>query len=147
MILLTLVAAAALTQWSRETPEIYTGPGYFCGGGYSVHLSPHDRVVVQAQAGGAAGAQLNLGGREVSIWTGATGGPGQVVARLPGSIIMQGNDGPRILYTVGDETPYGLHVSSSAFRGFKQDRWFFSRANFSSNAEHMVPCLAAGIER
>jgi len=146
MILLAF-AAAALSQWSRDTPEIYTGPGYFCGGGYSVHLLPHDRVVVQAQAGGAAGAQLNLGGREVSIWTGATGGPGEVVERLPGSIIMQGTDGPRIVYTVGDETPYGLHVTSSGFRGFKQDRWFFSRANFSSNAERIVPCLAAGVER
>ena len=118
MILLTLVAAAALTQWSRETPEIYTGPGYFCGGGYSVHLSPHDRVVVQAQAGGAAGAQLNLGGREISIWTGATGGPGQVVARLPGSIITQGNDGPRILYTVGDDALRPARVERR-FSGFQ----------------------------
>lgn len=146
MILFAL-AGAAMVQWSRDTPEIYTGPGYFCGGGYSVHLAPRDRVVVQAQAGGAAGAQLNLGGREVSIWTGATGGPGEVVARLPSSIVRQGNDGPRIVYTVGDESPYGLHVTSGAFRGFKQDRWFFSRANFSSNAERLVPCLAAGVER
>lgn len=143
MILMVFVAAA-LAQWSRDTPETYIGPGYFCGGGYSVRLSPRDRVVVQAQAGGAAGAQLTIGGRQVSIWTGASGGPGRIVGHFRGGNIRQGVDGDKIVYTASDETPYGVHVTSPSFHGFTHDGWFFSRANFASNAEEMVRCLAAG---
>jgi hypothetical protein len=147
MFLLTLAATAALTQWSREGQEIYTGPGWFCGGGYRIHLSTRDRVVAQPQAGGAAGAQLQLNGHQVSIWTGVQGGPGPVVSRFRGGVIHQGNDGPNVVYTVSDQTPYGVRVTSDAFRGFKRDAWFFSRANFDSDQEEAVRCLAAETER
>lgn len=42
-----------------------------------------------------------------------------------------------------DQTDFALRLTSDAFRGFKQDGWFFGRANFSSDAEKRVPCLAA----
>lgn len=147
MILLTLAATAALTQWSREGQEIYTGPGWFCGGGYRVHLSAHDRVVAQPQAGGAAGAQLRLSGRQISIWTGVQDGAGPVVFRFRGGAIRQANDGPNIVYSVTDQTPYGVRVTSDGFRGFKRDSWFFSRANFDADQEEAVRCLAAETER
>lgn len=147
MILLTLAAGAALAQWSREGQEIYTGPGWFCGGGYRVHLAPRDRVVAQPQAGGAAGAQLRINGRQVSIWTGVQGGSGPAVSHFRGGLVRQANDGPNIVYTISDQTPYGVRVTSDAFRGFKQDAWFFSRANFDSDQEEAVRCLAAETER
>ena len=146
MILITLAAAAALTQWSREGQEVYTGPGWFCGGGYRVHLSAHDRVVAQPQAGGAAGAQLRLSGRQVSVWTGVQGGAGPVVSRGGGGGRHQAPDGPDMVYSVTDETPYGVRVTSDGFRGFKRDAWFFSRANFDADAEEAVRCLAAETE-
>jgi hypothetical protein len=146
MILLTLAAAAA-AQLSASGPEIYAGPGHFCGGGYSVRLSARDRVTVQPQAGGGAGAQLNLAGHEVSIWSGAPREPGRIVLKLRGGRVVERNDGGRTFYTVSDQTPYGLRVTSDGFRGFKRDGWFFSRANFSEGAEETVRCLAAGTER
>jgi hypothetical protein len=46
-------------------------------------------------------------------------------------------------YTVSDETDFGLRLTSEAFRGFKRDGWFFTKANFSNSAENRVRCLAA----
>jgi hypothetical protein len=143
MILLAFAAAAA-AQLSNSGPEVYTGPGWFCGGGYRIRLAARDRAVVQPQAGGASGAQLRLSGHDLSIWSGATGRAGPVVLRFRGGAVTQGGDGGSIDYTVSDQTPYGVRVTSDAFRGFKRDRWFFSRANFDSAAEETVRCLAAG---
>jgi hypothetical protein len=84
-----------------------------------------------------------LAGREVNVWNGAPPQPGPLVLQYPGGAVTQQNDGGGIAYTVSNETPYGLRLTSGAFHGYKQDRWFFSRANFRADADHTVPCLAA----
>lgn len=142
MILLTL-AAAALAQWTGPRTEVYTGPGYFCGGGYRVLLARHDRAMVLPQGAGAPGARLILSGRDVSIWSGASRDAGRLVLRYRGGAITQQNDAGRIAYTVSDQTDFALRVTSDTFRGFKRDRWFFARANFSAAAENSGRCLAA----
>jgi len=44
---------------------------------------------------------------------------------------------------VADETSFALGVTSNAFRGFKRDRWFFTKANFAEDSDRDASCLAA----
>jgi hypothetical protein len=142
MILFT-IAAAALLQWTGPRTEAYVGPGAFCGGGYVVHLARGERALILPQGRGAPGARVVMGGREISIWSGTSREPGRIVARYAGTAISQQEDGGEISYVVSDQTDFALRLTSEAFRGFKRDGWFFSRANFSSAAEDRARCLAA----
>jgi len=65
-----------------------------------------------------------------------------VVAHYRGSAVTQQRDGGGIAYSVSDQTDFALRLTSDAFRGYKKDGWFFTRANFSSSAEESVRCLA-----
>jgi hypothetical protein len=142
-MILGVLAAAAVAQWTGPRTEEYTGPGYFCGGGYRVELARGDRALVLPQAQGAPSARVILGGRDVSIWTGAPRGPGRVVLRYRGGAVTQQSDGGSVAYVASDETDFALRVTSDAFRGFNRDRWFFTKANFASGADETVRCLAA----
>jgi len=143
MILLTLAAAAAL-QWTGPRTVEYSGPGYFCGGGYAVHLARGDRALILPQGhGGAQGARLILAGREVNVWNSAPPQPGPLVMRYPGGGVTQQREGGATAYTVSDGTDFGLHLTSDAFRGFKNDRWFFNKADFRDGIDNRVQCLAA----
>jgi hypothetical protein len=142
MMLLTLVAAAA-AQWTGPRTEEYRGPGYFCGGGYAVHLAKGDRALILPQGQAPQATRLVLAGREVNIWTGAHHEAGKVVLRYGGSAVTQQDDGGSIAYIVSDQTPYGLRLTSDAFRGFKRDGWFFAKANFANGADERVNCLSA----
>lgn len=125
--------------------EEYRGPGYFCGGGYAIHLVRGDRALVLPQSASAnvQGTRLVLGGREVNVWNGAPRERGRVVVRYGGTAVSEQSDGGQISYVVADQTDFALRLTSDAFRGFKRDGWFFAKANFSSTAENRVRCLAA----
>lgn len=140
-MLLLALALAAQGQWTGPRTEEYQGPGYFCGGGYAIHLLKGDRALVlpQSASAGVQGVRLVLGGREVNVWSGAPRQPGRVVVRYGGTAVTEQGDG----YTVSDQTDFALRLTSDAFHGFNRDAWFFTRANFSSNAENRVRCLAA----
>lgn len=140
MILFTL-AAAAFLQWTGPRTEAYVGPGAFCGGGYVVHLARGERALILPQGRGAPGARVVMGGREVSIWSGASREPGRVVAHYGGTAVTQQGDGAQVSYIVSDQTDFALRLTSPAFRGFRRDAWFFSRANFTSSAEDRARCL------
>lgn len=142
MILLTL-AAATLAQWTGPRTEEYRGPGYYCGGGYAVRLARGDRALILPQGQAPQATRLVLAGREVNILTGAKREPGVVVSRSRGSLVTQQNDGGNIAYIISDEAPYGLRVTSDAFRGFRRDSWFFTKANFANGADERVQCLSA----
>jgi hypothetical protein len=144
MILMAL-AAAALLQWTGPRTEQYSGPGYFCGGGYRVQLGSRERALVlpQSQTAGVQSVRLVLSHGEVNVWSGARAEPGHIVLRYRETAVTEQNGGGAISYIISNDTPYGLRLTSDAFRGFKQDKWFFSRANFSSRAENAVPCLSA----
>jgi hypothetical protein len=142
MILLAF-AAAALAQWTGPRTEEYRGPGYFCGGGYAVRLAKGDRALILPQGQAPQATRLVLAGREVNIVTGARPEPGKVVLRRGGSAVTQQSDGGGINYVISDETPFALRVTSATFRGFKQDGWFFAKANFATDADDRVSCLAA----
>ena len=143
MILLALAAAA--TQWTGPRTEEYTGPGYFCGGGYAVRLARGDRALILPQGQGAQGARIVIDGREVNVWSGAQREEGPVVLRYHGAAVVQSRGGPGVAYVVGDQSDsaYALRLTSDAFRGFKRDSWFFTRANFADGADDRVSCLAA----
>jgi len=112
--------------------------------GYAIHLSQGDRALILPQGhGGAQGARIVLAGREVNIWNGAPRQPGPLVLTYPGGGVTQQHNGAGVAYTVSDQTDFGLRLTSDAFRGFKQDRWFFSRADFAEDVDHRVDCLAA----
>src|SRR6476661_6111918 len=136
MILLTLAVAAA-AQWTGPRTEQYTGPGYFCGGGYAVRLAKGDRALIlpQSATAGVQGARLVLAGREVNVWSGASHAPGRLVVRYGGTAVTEQADDGQVSYTVSDETDFGLRLTSDGFRGFKRDGWFFAKANFSNSAE------------
>ena len=144
MILLALAAVAA-AQWTGPHTEEYRGPGYFCGGGYAIHLLRGDRALVlpQSASAGVQGTRIVLGGREVNVWNGAPREGGRLVMRFGGTAVAEQHDGGQTAYAVSDRTDFGLRLTSDAFHGFKRDGWFFTRANFSSNAEDRVRCLAA----
>ena len=144
MILLSLAAFAA-AQWTGPRTEEYRGPGYFCGGGYAIHLIRGDRALVlpQSASAGVQGVRLVLAGREVNVWSGASREGGRLVMRYGGTAVTEQNDGGQISYVVNDRTDFALRLTSEGFRGFKNDGWFFVRANFSSAAENRVQCLAA----
>ena len=144
MILIAL-AAAALLQWTGPRTEQYSGPGYFCGGGYRFQLAGGERALVlpQSQTAGVQSVRLVLSHGEVNVWSGARAEPGRVVLRYRETAVTEQNGGGGVSYIVSNDTPYGLRLTSSAFRGFKEDKWFFSHANFSSGAENTAPCLSA----
>ena len=83
-----------------------------------------------------------MGGREVSIWTGASPERGRLVSRLHGSAVSESDNAGGVAYTVSDQTDFALRVTSDDFRGFKRDGWFFSRANFTDGVDDLR-CLAA----
>jgi len=144
MILMAL-AAAALLQWTGPRTEQYSGPGYFCGGGYRVQLGSGERALVlpQSQTSGVQSVRLVLSHGEVNVWSGARAEPGHIVLRYRETAVTEQNGGAGVSYIISNDTPYGLRLTSDAFRGFKQDKWFFTHANFSSAAESAVRCLAA----
>ena len=142
-MILMAFAAAALAQWTGPRTEEYKGPGYFCGGGYAVHLVKGERALILPQGQAPQATRLVLSGGEVNILTGARAEPGKVVLRYGGSAVIEQNDGGGIAYLVSDQTPYGLRVTSVAFRGFKRDGWFFAKAKFANGADERVRCLAA----
>jgi len=142
MILMTL-AAAALAQWTGPRTVEYTGPGYYCGGGYAIHLTRGERALVLPQGHGPQATRLVLSQGEVNILTGVRTAPGRIVQHYGGSAVTEENDGGGVAYLISDETPYGLRIVSSTFHGFKKDRWFFLKANFASNADETTNCLSA----
>ncbi|MGN6848790.1 MAG: hypothetical protein ACTHJK_04835 [Sphingomicrobium sp.] len=144
MIALAL-AMALQGQWTGPHTEEYKGPGYFCGGGYAIHLARGDRALIlpQSATAGVQGARLVLAGREVNVWSGASHEPGRLVVRYGGTAVTQQSDGGQVSYTVSDQTDFGLHVTSDYFRGFKLDAWFFAKANFTNGVDDRVRCLAA----
>ena len=145
MILLLAAAAAAQGHWTGPHTEQYTGPGYFCGGGYAFQLGTGERALILPQGSGAEvqGVRLVLSHGEVNIWTGVHPEPGRVVSRYEESAVTEQNDGRGVSYVISNDTDFGLRLTSAAFHGFKQDRWFFGHAKFSALAERSVPCLAA----
>ena len=80
MIVLALAAAAA-AQWTGPRTEEYKGPGYFCGGGYAIHLATGERALVLPQGQAPQATRLVLSGGEVNIRTGAQREPGHVVLK------------------------------------------------------------------
>ena len=142
MMLVALAAAAAM-QWTGPRTLEYKGPGYFCGGGYAVRLAKGDRALILPQGQAPQATRLVLDGREVNIVTGAQAGAGIAVLRYGGSAVIQQNAGGEVAYIISDQTPYGLRITSAAFRGFKRDRWFFARANFAEGSDEQVRCLSA----
>jgi hypothetical protein len=143
MILLALAVAAA-AQWTGPRTEEYRGPGNFCGGGYRVLLARGDRALVLPQETGGQGVRLVLAGREVNLHSGTRPEPGHVVMHYPGgTAVTQQSDGGGITYIVADQTSFALRVTSDAFRGFKRDSWFFTKANFAQDSDRGVRCLSA----
>jgi len=140
-----LIALALATQplWTGPRTEEYKGPGNFCGGGYRIALSHGDRALVLPQDTGGQATRLVIGGREVNIRSGARPGIGQVVLRVAGGAVTQARVNGQITYFATDDTPYAISVTSDAFRGYKQDRWFFSHANFAADSDAYANCLSA----
>jgi hypothetical protein len=143
--MILFMAAAALFQWTGPHTEQYTGPGYFCGGGYAIRLGQGERALVLPQGSGAdvQGVRLVLSRGEVNVWTGVRAEPGRVVAQNGGSAVTEQDDGRGVAYIVSNDTDFGLRFTSAAFRGFKQDKWFFKQADFSAGVDDAVSCLAA----
>ena len=142
MILLA-VAAAAMAQWTGPRTVEYQGPGYFCGGGYAIHLTQGERALVLPQGQAPQATRLVLSGGEVNIVTGVRSEPGRVVDKNGPNSVIEQDEGGAIAYLISDETPYGLRVTSDAFHGFKKDSWFFRKANFESDSDRSVSCLSA----
>jgi len=145
MMIVLAFAAAALAQplWTGPRTEEYKGAGTFCGGGYAIHLGQGERALILPQGQAPQATRLVLSRGEVNVMTGVKHEPGRVVSRAGGVTVTEQDEGGSVAYIVTDETPYGLRVSSDAFRGFKKDSWFFAKANFRDGADEGVNCLSA----
>ena len=145
MILLAFAAAAlAQAQWTGPRTEEYRGPGNFCGGGSRVFLAKGDRALVLPQDTGGQGVRFVFAGREVNLHSGARPEPGRVVMRYRGgTAVIQQADGGGVSYVVADQTSFALRLTSDAFRGYKRDGWFFTKANFAEDSDQGARCLAA----
>ena len=143
--MIVFLLASAVLQWTGPHTEQYSGPGYFCGGDYRVQLARGERALVlpQSQSAGVQSVRLVLSNGEVNVWSGAHAEPGHVVMRFGNTAVTEQGDGGSVTYIVSNETPYGLRLTSDAFRGFKQDKWFFRRAKFAAGADNSVTCLSA----
>jgi hypothetical protein len=137
------LALALQGQWTGPHTEEYAGPGFFCGGGYVVQLARGERALILPQGRGAQGARLVMAGHEVNVWSGASPQPGRLVVHYGETAVTEQDDRGQVSYIVADQTDFALRLTSDAFRGFKQDAWFFRHANFSNAAENSVHCLAA----
>ena len=143
MILLAL-ALAAQPQWTGPRTEEYRGPGYFCGGGYAVHLGKGERALVLPQDTGGQGVRFVFSQGEVNVHSGVRPEPGPAVMHYRGgTAVTQLNDGGGVSYVVADQTSFALGVTSAAFRGFKRDGWFFAKANFAEDSDRTANCLSA----
>jgi hypothetical protein len=143
MILLAL-ALAAQGQWTGPRTEEYRGPGNFCGGGYRVALTKGERALVLPQDTGGQGVRLVLSGGEVNIHSGIRPKPGPVVMHYRGgTAVTQQSDVGAVSYVIADQTSFALGVTSAAFKGFKRDRWFFTKANFAEDSDRTGNCLSA----
>jgi hypothetical protein len=60
-----------------------------------------------------------------------------------GTAVTEKGGGGEVSYIVADQTNFALRVTSNAFRGFKRDGWFFTKANFAAGADEGARCLAA----
>ena len=143
MIQLILAAAVALAPWTGPRTEEYKGPGNFCGGGYKVALANGDRALILPQGQAPQATRLVLSGREVNVHIGVKTAPGRVVLRYGRTVITESADGQSVSYNIADDSGYGLGLTSDAFRGFKNDKWFFSHADFRDDADQGVNCLSA----
>jgi hypothetical protein len=139
------LAAAFLLQWTGPHTEQYSGPGDFCGGDYRIQLARGERALVlpQSQTAGVQSTRLVLSHGEVNIWSGVKAQPGQVVSHLGEFAVSERHEGTGVSYIISNGTPYGLRLTSDAFRGFKKDAWFFRHADFSPGTDNAGPCLAA----
>jgi hypothetical protein len=143
MIMLAL-ALAAQGQWTGPRTVEYRGPGNFCGGGYSVALGRGERALVLPQDTGGQGVRLVLSGGEVNVHSGVRPQSGPAVMHYRGgTAVTQQSDGDGVSYIVADQTSFALSVTSAAFKGFKRDRWFFTKANFAEDSDRGVSCLSA----
>jgi hypothetical protein len=143
MILLAL-ALAAQGQWTGPRTEEYRGPGNYCGGGYRVSLGKGERALVLPQDTGGQAVRLVLSRGEVNIHSGVRSEPGRVVMHYRGgTAVSQQNGDGGVSYLVADQTSFALGVASTAFRGFKSDGWFFTKANFAEDSDRGANCLSA----
>ena len=141
-MIVAMLAAVVLGQWTGPRTVEYRGPGNFCGGGYRVFLGPGERALVLPQGQAPQATRFVFSAGEVNVQSGARPQLGPVVRRYGGTVVTQASDGEGITYIVSDDTGFGLRVTSSAFHGPKRDRWFFNKANFADHADEGVNCLA-----
>lgn len=142
-MLLALAAAAAIQAWTGPRTLEYQGPGFFCGGGYAINLGRGERALVLPQGQAPQATRLVLSGGEVNIVTGVRPEGGPVVKTYGGTAVIEQKIGDGVAYVVADQTNFALRVTSSAFHGFKADRWFFTKADFNDGADQRPGCLAA----
>jgi hypothetical protein len=142
-MIVTMIAAAALGQWTGPRTVEYRGPGNFCGGGYRISLAAGDRALVLPQGQAPQATRLIISGREVNIQNGVRPGPGAVVIRYGNTAVTEARDGASVTYIVADASGFGLRLTSESFHGFKTDRWFFRNANFRDGADQGANCLSA----
>jgi hypothetical protein len=138
-----MLVLALQPSWTGPHTEQYSGPGFFCGGGYRVELQRGDRALVLPQGSGVQGVRLVISGREVNVWTGVPPETGRLVSSYEGTSVTQQDRGDGVSYIISNETDFGLRLTSDSFHGFKKDSWFFNRARFSKADEDSVPCLSA----
>ena len=93
---------------------------------------------------GGQGVRLVLSRGEVNIHSGIRPEPGRVVMHYRGgTAVTQQGGGGGVSYVVADQTSFALGVTSDAFKGFKTDGWFFTKANFAEDSDREANCLSA----
>jgi hypothetical protein len=144
---LALFAFAAFVPAVHAQPaeQRFDGPGWYCGGTYTVRLDWNDRATFQPPVVDMARTELRLAKKRVTITAGPGEPPaGRSIAKIGAADLRITAEGKkRVLYVLDDGQPFPLQISSPDFRGYAEDRWFFSHFVYEREDTKSVACLDA----
>lgn len=146
-VLLGLLAAPmpAVADPSGVTMFIrteFSGPGLYCGEGFTVRLEAGEKVQYIDTRRSFPVLSIELGGGRVVARPTSDPARGEIVPFARGGPVRQAaSENGGVEYFVGDG-PIRLRLGTIQFHGIEADGWFFERAGFGAGAEPRTACLA-----
>jgi hypothetical protein len=152
LLLLGLIAApmpatadpSGLTIFIRTE---FSGPGLYCGDGFTVRLEVGEKVQFIDTRRDFPVLSIELGGGRVVARPTRDPARGEIVPFARGGPVRQAaSESGGIEYYVGDG-PILLRLGTMQFHGIDADGWFFDRASFGGEAQPRTACIAGRRQR
>jgi hypothetical protein len=119
----------------------FSGPGLYCGDGFTVRLEAGEKVQYTDTRSDFPVLSIELGGGRVVARPTRDPVRGEIVPFARGGPVRQAvSDSGGIEYYVGDG-PTALRLGTIQFHGIEADGWFFEKASFGAAPESRADCL------